>query len=96
MIPAIKFAPRKSLAGFLAATVTGFLICVGFWSRGSDGAWAILKGSGPGLLVTSVVIGLGGAVVEALDLGLDDNLTLPILSGAIMWIWLSVTNVLLR
>jgi diacylglycerol kinase (CTP) len=28
------------------------------------------------------------------DLGLDDNLTLPILSGALIWAWLSVTNLL--
>lgn len=30
------------------------------------------------------------------DLGLDDNLTLPILSGAITWAWLTVTNVLFK
>lgn len=96
LIPAIRFAPRKSLAGFLAATVTGFLICMTFWARGSNGHWAILNGGWAGLTITSVVIGVGGAVAEALDLGLDDNLTLPILSGALMWIWLSITNVLLR
>jgi len=95
LIPAIKFAPRKSLAGFLAATVTGFLICMSFWSRGSQG-WKILEGGWAGLTITSVVIGIGGAVAEALDLGLDDNLTLPILSGALMWIWLSITNLLIR
>lgn len=95
-MPAIKFAPRKSLAGFLAATITGFFICVAFWAKGSHGAWAILDGSAPGLLLSAVVIGLGGAVAEALDLGLDDNLTLPILSGALMCVWLGITNVLLR
>jgi diacylglycerol kinase (CTP) len=67
-----------------------------FWARGSNGHWAILNGGWAGLTITSVVIGVGGAVAEALDLGLDDNLTLPILSGALMWIWLSITNVLLR
>lgn len=54
-----------------------------------EGGWA-------GLTITSVVIGIGGAVAEALDLGLDDNLTLPILSGALMWTWLSITNLLIR
>jgi diacylglycerol kinase (CTP) len=28
------------------------------------------------------------------DLGLDDNLTLPILSGAVIWLWLAVSNAL--
>jgi hypothetical protein len=95
LIPSLKFAPRKSLAGFLAATVTGFLICMTFWSRGSQG-WKILESGWAGLTITSVVIGIGGAVAEALDLGLDDNLTLPILSGALMWTWLSITNLLIR
>jgi len=67
-----------------------------FWSRGSHGNWKILDGSLAGLVITSVVIGIGGAVAEALDLGLDDNLTLPILSGALMWTWLSITNLLIR
>lgn len=49
-----------------------------------------------GLVISSAVIGVGGAVVEALDLGVDDNLTLPILSGGIMCIWLYTTNLLLR
>jgi diacylglycerol kinase (CTP) len=67
-----------------------------FWAKGSQGTWKILNGGLPGLTITSIVIGIGGAVAEALDLGLDDNLTLPILSGALMWIWLSITNVLFR
>ena len=67
-----------------------------FWANGSHGSWKILDGSWFGLTITSIVIGIGGAVAEALDLGLDDNLTLPILSGALMWTWLSITNVLLR
>jgi diacylglycerol kinase (CTP) len=67
-----------------------------FWSRGSHGNWKILDGGLAGLTITSVVIGVGGAVAEALDLGLDDNLTLPILSGALMWTWLSITNLLFR
>lgn len=75
--------------------MTGFFITLVFWHNGCT-RWAILGDSAGklGLLVTSAVFGVGGAVVEALDLGLDDNLTLPILSGAIMWTWLGVTNVL--
>ncbi|EIW69755.1 hypothetical protein TREMEDRAFT_73615 [Tremella mesenterica DSM 1558] len=90
----LPFAPRKSLAGFLAATITGVFICLGFWAKGSGGKWAVLE-SVMGLFATAGVVGVGGAVVEALDLGLDDNLTLPILSGAITWVWLIATNVLL-
>ncbi|GFZ48309.1 DAG kinase 1 [Saitozyma sp. JCM 24511] len=94
-IKLLKFAPRKSLAGFLAATVTGSLICLGFWWTGSNGRWDLLDGqSWVGLLGTAGVVGVGGAVVEALDLGLDDNLTLPILSGAVIWLWLAVSNAL--
>ncbi|WVF68113.1 hypothetical protein IAT40_002876 [Kwoniella sp. CBS 6097] len=99
-IKLLPFAPRKSLAGFLAATVTGFFIGIGFWWSGSNGRWIVLDvedyGHGYwGLWVTAAVVGIGGAVVEALDLGVDDNLTLPILSGAVVWAWLATTNFLL-
>ncbi|CAD6579547.1 MAG: hypothetical protein TREMPRED_002515 [Tremellales sp. Tagirdzhanova-0007] len=97
-LPGVKglpFAARKSLAGFLAATVTGILICSGFWWKGSLGRWTVLDDQAWwGLWVTAAVVGFGGAVVEALDLGLDDNLTLPILSGAIIWLWLAAGRVL--
>ncbi|TYJ54984.1 hypothetical protein B9479_004295 [Cryptococcus floricola] len=100
LIPLLPFAPRKSLAGFLAASVTGFMIGTGFWWNGSGGEWVVLGGEevgrgGWGLWVTGLVVGVGGAVVEALDLGVDDNLTLPILSGALVWGWLEITNYLL-
>ena len=77
---------------------------MGRWKVLDDQAWW-------GLGVTAAVVGLGGAVVEALgkrlkellkmtlmmmaDLGVDDNLTLPILSGAIIWLWLGFTNLVL-
>ncbi|BEI80410.1 hypothetical protein CcaverHIS002_0109390 [Cutaneotrichosporon cavernicola] len=99
--PGIKFlpfAPRKSLAGFLAASVTGFLIGYGFWHNGSTvyHDWLILDSGMLGRIGTALVVGVGGAVVEALDLGVDDNLTLPILSGALIWGWFESTNYLLR
>lgn len=67
-IPAIKFAPRKSLAGFLAATFTGMLICIGFWwgGSGTQKHWAVLDSGVWGLLATAGFVGTGGAVVEAL------------------------------
>jgi len=119
----LPFAPRKSLAGFLAATVTGALIAAGFWGymapiRPLDCSWTWEGGVAPalmegtltqgakayvegvrgsvggkfdgagwlGLSLIAVVAGLAAGVVEALDVGsLDDNLTLPILSGGIIF-----------
>ncbi|KAF8874858.1 hypothetical protein BD779DRAFT_1565442 [Infundibulicybe gibba] len=97
----LPLAPRKSLAGFLAAAVTGAGVAVGLWGWVFPvlahprvyAAWTWdgvsphggLAGWG-GLAVLGAVAGLVSAVVEALDLGaLDDNLTLPILAGACIW-----------
>ncbi|KAI9513492.1 hypothetical protein F5148DRAFT_1156095 [Russula earlei] len=118
----LPLAPRKSLAGFLAASVTGAAIVFFFWSwlvpavHGVDPAWDWTSGvSGPGvdhsslgesvrailryagfsgfvtggrvgLTIISVVSGLVTGIAEALDLAqLDDNLTLPIISGGFIW-----------
>jgi len=101
-IPGLKIplAPRKSWAGFIAASVTGAVITVGFWSSfapmrfsGRELSWShdsgvrLAAGSGMlkgwlGLGVIGVFAGLVSGVAEALDLGsLDDNLTLPVISG---------------
>ncbi|KAF8989482.1 hypothetical protein BDQ17DRAFT_1256805 [Cyathus striatus] len=90
----LPLAPRKSLAGFLAATATGALVALGFWGYIApvrEGvSWSLANGifgSGAlagwaGLAVVSVVAGVVSGVAEALDLGeADDNLTLPIISG---------------
>lgn len=93
----IPLAPRKSLAGFTAASITGALIAVGFWSLvapfrngGRDVTWALeggIRAAGHGggwaaLAIIGLVAGVVSGVAEALDLGsLDDNLTLPIISG---------------
>jgi diacylglycerol kinase (CTP) len=118
----LPLAPRKSLAGFLAASITGAAIVFSLWSwllpavGGPEPAWDWTRGvSGPGvdhspmgqsvkavlrdagfsglptrgwvgLGVISIVSGLVTGIAEALDLGnLDDNLTLPILSGGCIW-----------
>jgi len=140
----LPLAPRKSLAGFLAAFVTGTVIVFSFWSLfapaigGADPIWewtrgvsgsgvdssslgqsvrALLRESGfkglhtggmVGLAVVSVLSGLVTGIAEALgafffffwrqavteswlflessDLGkLDDNMTLPIISGGCIW-----------
>ncbi|KAK7439873.1 Diacylglycerol kinase [Stygiomarasmius scandens] len=96
----LPLAPRKSLAGFLAASVTGAAIAAGFWGRmapmrnqASDVSWRWAEGltlggttagfgGWTGLALIALVAGLVSGVAEALDLGsLDDNLTLPIISG---------------
>ncbi|KAF9269535.1 hypothetical protein L218DRAFT_915725 [Marasmius fiardii PR-910] len=96
----LPLAPRKSVAGFMAAFVTGSAIAAGFWGwiapmrtnvpdvtwwfDGGVGAGLSMNGSGGwlGLGLISVFAGLISAVAEALDLGsLDDNLTLPVISG---------------
>ena len=109
----LPFAPRKSLAGFIAGSVTGALITAGFWgwlgplgSAAPVWSWesgvagtGVLSG-GLGLSMIGLVGGLIAGVSEALgtslhfiftswclltrlvDVGsLDDNLTLPIVSG---------------
>ncbi|KAI0323648.1 hypothetical protein GY45DRAFT_1264261 [Cubamyces sp. BRFM 1775] len=128
LIPFVPFlrlplAPRKSLAGFIAGSVTGSAIVLGFWGyfypvrdaqldfhlpagfieaaqetfpaqvadvvkqgvqyvQGLDlpiGRWI-------GLGTLGTVCGLISGTAEALDLGsLDDNLTLPIISGGCIW-----------
>ncbi|KAG7095525.1 hypothetical protein E1B28_006263 [Marasmius oreades] len=96
----LPLAPRKSLAGFIAAFVTGSAIAAGFWgwmapmrNNTGDISWwfnggieggSLTNGFGGwlGLGLISVFAGYISAVAEALDLGsLDDNLTLPIISG---------------
>ncbi|KAI0040603.1 hypothetical protein FA95DRAFT_852551 [Auriscalpium vulgare] len=109
----VPLAPRKSLAGFLAAALTGAGIAFTFWGwvapavgdahagwawgRGvgalEGGLRAVPTGGWAGLGVVSVVAGLVTALAEALDLGsLDDNLTLPILSGGCIWGFLKVLS----
>lgn len=84
-VPGIRFlpfAPRKSLAGFLAAAVTGALITIWFWGGSGaaektvgygGGEWKVLtegvwSSKGLGIVLTAGVVGVGGAVVEALGM----------------------------
>ncbi|KAH6910847.1 hypothetical protein BKA70DRAFT_1424514 [Coprinopsis sp. MPI-PUGE-AT-0042] len=96
----LPLAPRKSVAGFVAASVTGGAIAMGFWGwlaplrfGGQDSSWTWeggIWGTGCGgllgLAIISVVAGLVTGVAEALDLGsTDDNLSLPIISGTCLY-----------
>ncbi|KAF8462477.1 hypothetical protein JB92DRAFT_3136745 [Gautieria morchelliformis] len=90
----LPLARRKSLAGFIAASLTSGAIALSFWGwlapiRDSEPIWTWDNhqfGGWSGLGLLSSVTALIGGVAEALDLGsLDDNLTLPIISGGVLW-----------
>jgi len=113
----LPFAPRKSLAGFVAASLTGASTAVAFWGwfapsvNRPEVSWSwvdgfcassqtrdyilnnVKQGQGLshlggwiGLGVIGVFAGLVSGVAEALDLGsVDDNLSLPIISGTCLY-----------
>ncbi|KAL6297952.1 hypothetical protein BKA93DRAFT_745105 [Sparassis latifolia] len=90
----IPLARRKSLAGFIAGSLTGALIAIGVWGwfapvRRVDFGWppnAPELRKWVGLGIVGLVSGLVSGIAEALDLGSwDDNLTLPIISGGCIW-----------
>lgn len=134
----IPFAPRKSLAGFIAGSLAGAAVAAGFWGwiaplGNIQPLWSLEPGSAihvveaagekavasgwGGLGLISVVSGVVSGVAEALgehhfrnrifticsasmfgdrtdscawllfpDLGsVDDNLSLPIISGGCIW-----------
>lgn len=110
----LPLAPRKSVAGFIAAAVTGAFIAICFWGwiaplqhsnielswSWNDGARSLSTMTFMGyshhtlpiiigwikLGAIGIFSGLVSGVAEALAIGsLDDNLTLPIISGACIW-----------
>ncbi|EUC59547.1 CTP-dependent diacylglycerol kinase [Rhizoctonia solani AG-3 Rhs1AP] len=90
----LPIAPRKSLAGMLGATLTGALVVSAFWGwavspeyiPNETPAWQWAQGGWLGLGALSLCSGLAAGITEALDIGgLDDNLTLPIISGGLIW-----------
>ncbi|KZT52594.1 hypothetical protein CALCODRAFT_81624 [Calocera cornea HHB12733] len=67
----IPIARKKSLGGTFAGGIVGVAIALGMF------------GPGWGCAFVGIIAGLA----EAVDVGgLDDNLTLPVLSGAMMWL----------
>ncbi|QRW13391.1 CTP-dependent diacylglycerol kinase [Ceratobasidium sp. AG-Ba] len=90
----IPIAPRKSLAGTLGAIVTGSAIAFAFWGWAvkpefivdEQPVWSWAQGGWLGLGALSLASGVVAGITEALDIGgMDDNLTLPVISGALIW-----------
>jgi diacylglycerol kinase (CTP) len=121
----LPLAPRKSLAGFIAACVTGAAAAVGFWRYGAqmrlgspqDISWTFedgfrlatddvvgqaiadagltgFKAAGwLGLGLIGLTAGVVSGIAEALDLGsVDDNLSLPVISGVCLWAFFKVMS----
>ncbi|KAJ7100556.1 hypothetical protein C8R43DRAFT_1092312 [Mycena crocata] len=98
----LPFAPRKSTAGFIAACTTGALVALVFWGgvAGVNGVQGTGAQTSParfgvvgwaGLIALVACAGIVSGVAEALDLGgLDDNLTLPIISGGALMLFFRV------
>ncbi|KAG8904865.1 hypothetical protein FRB99_001032 [Tulasnella sp. 403] len=56
------------------------------WKWSDMPGQALVSGGWPSLVAVSTVTGVISGVVEALDLGgWDDNLTLPVISGTVLW-----------
>lgn len=69
---------NKSLQG----TLGGFLVC-----SLSTAAYLLYSGAADGkVFVFSVMGGLAGSIAEMLPLNIDDNFSIPIVSGCMMWI----------
>lgn len=90
-----KVTKNKSLAGLMAAFVTGVLsafLLYGYflpqypqWNAGYEMAWTA-ELSLLGLPALALVSGLVAAVSEGIDIfGWDDNFTIPVISGYVLW-----------
>ena len=102
-LPSPPFGKKKSLAGSIAAFITGVLVTYLIWgiSFTRDGLTLAELGKlnndslsyngSFSLIVFSLGVGFITAFVEGLDLnGLDDNLTLPALSGLLITLLLKL------
>lgn len=82
----IRFSNGKSLLGTLAGIFTCVLITFAF----------LLNQSFPysALLPLSVMGGIAGGAAELVPLDMDDNFTIPVISGFVMWfafIWMGLS-----
>lgn len=77
--PAIPWNPEKTWSGFLAFIAAG--------SVGSFilGRWADPSFPANKMLIICAIVAAVGAVVETLPIGLDDNITVPLVCGGVMY-----------
>ncbi len=80
-----RFASGKSLIGTAAGVVTCTLLSLVFLSS--------LSISNSALWGVSLVGGLVGGTVELLPLDLDDNFTIPVVSGFVLWLAFMVAGI---
>lgn len=80
-----RFASGKSLIGTLAGVLTCILISLVFLSS--------LSISTPALWAISLVGGLAGGTAELLPLDIDDNFSIPIVSGFVLWLAFMVAGI---
>jgi dolichol kinase len=73
----IRIAPGKSLVGTLAGVTTCFFITLIFMSN--------MQVSAPVLIIVSIIGGIVGGMAELIPLEMDDNFTIPVISGFLMW-----------
>ena len=77
--PKLPLNPQKSWAGAAAFAIFG-----------AAGAYALIRWVGPSVpperaACLAILTALVGAVVESLPIGLDDNVTVPLVSGAFLY-----------
>lgn len=80
----------KSLQGSLAC----FFVCAVVTLLMSPYVLEPVDRSPVNMLITSLVGGLAAALAEALPLRADDNLSIPIISGSLIWFYLSFTGLI--
>lgn len=90
--PKLPWSRRKSLAGFVAAAVTGSGIVLGFWGGIGGESWVPAEKGWVGTVVFGAYAGLVSALAESLDFGLDDNLTLPVIAGGCLHAFIALYN----
>jgi len=73
----IRFANGRSLIGTLASVTVCFLITLFYFSGFPFGSETILA--------VSLLGGIAGGTAELLPLEVDDNFTIPVVSGIVLW-----------
>ncbi len=75
----LPWNPQKSWAGLLGFIVAGVPMALALFSW--TGGWAIT----PAIALKFLAVGIALAVLESLDLGISDNLLVPLAGGALLY-----------